>query len=27
LCTAGCEEVEDLQQAIADYKAANPGSS
>ena len=27
LCTGGCEEVEDLQQAIADYKAANPGSS
>ena len=27
LCTGGCEEVEDLQQAIADYKTANPGSS
>ena len=28
LCTggSGCEEVDDLQQAIADYKAANPGA-
>lgn len=26
LCTGGCEEVDDLQQAIADYKASNPGS-
>jgi len=27
LCPGGCEEVEDLQQALADYKTANPGSS
>lgn len=27
LCPTGCEEVEDLQQALADYKSANPGSS
>jgi tetratricopeptide (TPR) repeat protein len=27
LCPGGCEEVEDLQQALNDYKAANPGSS
>lgn len=27
LCNGGCEEVDDLQQAIADYKASNPGSS
>ncbi len=27
LCPGGCEEVEDLQQALADYKAAHPGSS
>jgi tetratricopeptide (TPR) repeat protein len=26
LCSTDCEEVEDLQQAIADYKAANPGA-
>jgi tetratricopeptide (TPR) repeat protein len=26
LCTGSCEEVEDLQQAIADYKAANPAA-
>ena len=26
LCKSGCEEAEDLQQAIADYKASNPGS-
>jgi tetratricopeptide (TPR) repeat protein len=26
LCAAGCEEAEDLQQAIADYKAKNPGA-
>ena len=24
LCKGGCEEVDDLQQAIADYKSANP---
>jgi len=27
LCTGGCEELEDLKQALADYRAANPGSS
>jgi len=26
MCTGSCEEVDDLQQAIADYKAANPGA-
>lgn len=26
LCAAGCEEVDDLEQAISDYKSANPGS-
>lgn len=26
LCTSGCAEQEDLEQAIADYKAANPGT-
>ena len=27
LCSGNCEEVEDLKQALADYKAANPGTS
>ena len=26
MCAGSCEEVDDLQQAIADYKAANPGA-
>lgn len=26
LCTGGCAEQEDLEQAIADYKEANPGA-
>ena len=26
LCPGGCEEVEDLRQALAAYKAANPGA-
>jgi tetratricopeptide (TPR) repeat protein len=26
LCTGGCNEVDDLEQAIADYKATNPGA-
>lgn len=27
LCKAGCEEVDDLEQAISDFKSTNPGAS